>query len=81
MMIRSYIWPVFTYVSEAWTITKEIRIKINAFQCWIYRRVFKNSWKDTVSNKDVLQRIGIQIHLINSIAKKKAAFFGHTCRG
>ena len=80
-MIRSYIWSVVTYGSEAWTINKEIRNNSNAFDCWIYCRVLKIRWTDKVSNKEVLQRMGINMHLMNSIAKQKAAFFGHICRG
>ena len=79
-MIRSNIWPVVTYGSEAWIINKEIRKKINAVECWIYRRVLKIRWTDKVSNKEVLQRMGINMHLMNSIAKRKATFFGHICR-
>ena len=69
-----------TYGSEAWTINKEILNKINAFECWIYRRVLKISWTDKFSNKELLQRIRIRMHLMNSIAKRKAVFFGHICR-
>ena len=79
-MIRSYIWSVVTYGSEAWTINKEVRDKIIAFECWVYRRVLKISWKDRVSKKEVLERIGIKMRLLSSIAKRKAAFFGHICR-
>ena len=35
---------------------------------------------DRVINKEVLERMGINMHLLNSIAKRKAAFFGHICR-
>ena len=80
-IIRSYIWSVVTYGSEAWTINKEVRDKINAFECWVYRRVLKISWKDRVSNKEVLERMGIKMRLRSSIAKRKAAFFGHIGRG
>ena len=80
-MIRSYIWSVVTYGSEAWTSNKEKRNKINAFQCWVYRRVLKIGWKDKVSNKEVLERMEIKMRLLSSIAKRKTAFFGHICRG
>ena len=59
-MIRSYIWSVVTYGSEAWTINKEIRNRINAFEYWIYRRVLKVSWTDKVRNKEVLKRMRIE---------------------
>ena len=80
-MILSYIWSVVTYGSEAWKIIREVRNEINAFEFLIYRRILKISWKDRVSNKEVLERMGINMHLLNSIAKRKAAFFGHICRG
>ena len=70
-MIRNYIWSVVTHGSEAWTINKEIRNKIKAFEFWIYRRVLKISWKDRVNNKEVLEAMGIKMRLISSIAKRK----------
>ena len=51
-IIRSYIWSVVTYDNEAWTINKEIRNMIDAFECWIYRRVLKIRWKAKVSKKE-----------------------------
>ena len=65
------------YGSEAWTINKEIRNKINSFDIWIYRRILKISRKDRVSNKEVLEMMGIDSYLMDSIAKRKAALFGH----
>ena len=41
----------------------EIWNKINAFECWVYRRVLKISWKHRVSNKEVLERMGIKMRL------------------
>ena len=80
-MIRRYIWSVVTYGSEAWTISKEVRKKINAFEFWIYRRVLTISWKDRANNKEVLERMGIKMHVLSFVAKSKDAFFGHICRG
>lgn len=69
------------YGSEAWTINKEIRNKIDGFEVWIYRRILKISWKDKVNNRELLRRMGEGMYLMNSRAKRKAAFFGHICRG
>ena len=80
-MIRNYVWSVVTYGSEAWTIYKEIRNKISAFECWVYSGVLKISWKDRVSNEDLLERMRIKMRLLSYIAKRKAAFFEHICRG
>ena len=80
-MIRSCIWPVATYGSEAWKSNMEILNKIMAFECWIYCTVLKITWKDRVSNKEVLEGMGINMHLLSFIAKRKTAFFRHICRG
>ena len=63
-----------TYGSEAWTITEEIQNKINAFEFWIYCRVLKLSWRDMVGKKEVLQRMVINMHLLNSVIKGKLQF-------
>ena len=46
-----------TYGSEASIIYKETGNKINVFECWIYHRVPKVNWKDSVSNKEILEKI------------------------
>ena len=46
----------------------------------MYRGVLNIGWKDWVSNREVLERIGMGMHLFSSIEKGKAAFFGHICR-
>ena len=70
-----------TYGGDAWTITKEVRDKINVFECWVHRRVLKSSWKDMVSSKEVLERMEIKMFLLSSIAKGKSVFVEHICRG
>ena len=74
MVIRSYNCSVVSYGSEARTINKEIRNKTNSFDLWVYRRILKISWKDRFSNKEVLHRMGIDSHLMDSIAKRRTAF-------
>ena len=80
-MIRNYIRSVVTYGSEAWALNKQVRNKINTFECWVYHRVLMIRWKDRVCNKEVLERMGIKLCLLSSIAKRTAAFIGHICRG
>ena len=80
-MIHSYIRSVVTYGSEAWTINKEVKNKINAFECWIYGMVLKISWKDRVSNNEVLDRMGMKHAFTKFCCKEKTTFFGHICRG
>ena len=53
-IIETYIFSVLTYGSEAWTLTKEARRRINAFEMWCYRRMLKISWRRLMSNDQVL---------------------------
>ena len=47
----------------------------------MYHTVLNITWKGRVSNKEVLERMGLKMHLLSFIAKRKAAFFRHICRG
>ena len=40
--IKCYIWPALFYGAETWTTTKSLFSRLDAFEMWVYRRVFKN---------------------------------------
>ena len=40
--IKCYIWPTLFYGAETWTITKSLLSRLDAFEMWVYRRVFEN---------------------------------------
>ena len=48
----------------------EILNKIKAFECWIYCTVLKITWIDRVSNKEVLERMGMNMHLLSFLTRK-----------
>ena len=58
---------------------KEDVRRLNAFEMWIWRRMEKVSWKDKVSNEEVLVRIGEK--LIDTITERKKRWIGHVLRG
>ena len=41
--VECYVFPVLMYGMEAWTLTKVLEKKIEAFEMWIYRRLLKIS--------------------------------------
>ena len=55
-IIDCYVFSVLNYGCESWTWNKAMFKKINAFEMWCYRRMLKISWKDRISNVEVLQR-------------------------
>jgi len=55
---------------------------INAFEQWCYRRMLKISWKDKVSNAEVLKRVGEkEQQLFSKTVQQKLAYAGHVLRG
>ena len=45
-ILKCYIFSIFTYGSEAWTLSKVLEQKIEAFEIWCYRWMANISWKD-----------------------------------
>ena len=70
------------YGSESWTITIEIKKRIEAFEMWCYRRMLKISWTDKITNQEVLRRVGeVEKTLYKTICRRKLKFAGHIIRG
>jgi hypothetical protein len=80
-MLRCYVWSVFLYGCETWTLTKEIENRINAFDVWCARRILKISWVDKISNEEVWRRIGGNFSLYAEVSKRKWKYAGHLMRG
>ena len=68
-MVKTLIWPVVLYASETWTIRKEDRKKIEAFEMWVWRRLKKVSWKEKITNEAILEMVEERKSLINTITK------------
>ncbi|RUS76594.1 hypothetical protein EGW08_015636 [Elysia chlorotica] len=48
---------------------------------WMYRRMNRISWKDKVTNKEVLDKVGMQKpELLQLIQRRKLAYYGHIRR-
>jgi len=47
---------------------------------WIWRRMEKISWLDTVTNEEALRRVNEDRQILNSIWQRKHRWFGHVMR-
>ena len=72
---------VLNYGCETWTWNKTMRSRVDAFEMWCYRRMLKISWKDKVSNKEVLKRAQAVLHFRKDMTKRKMEYGGHVMRG
>ena len=63
-------------VAESWTIKKAECRRIDAFELWCWRRLFRVPWTAR-SNKSILQEISPEYSLEGRMLKLKLQYFGH----
>ena len=68
-ILKCYIYSIFTYGCEAWTLSKVLEDKIEAFEMWCLGEIGQVKWKDHVTNVEVLRRLGTERQLLNDIQK------------
>ena len=78
--IQCYIYPILTYASECWNITNAIVERLKALEMWFLRRILRISWTELISNKEVLERAGMERSLRRNIRKRQLKFLGHVMR-
>ena len=54
--------------------------RIEACEMWFLRRMGKISYKDRITNDEVLKRLNTKRTLLDTIKSRKMKFFGHTKR-
>ena len=80
-MVKILIWPVVLYGCETWTLLEEEIDRLQAFEMWLWRGIEKISWKDRVSNQDVLIKVDERRCLMRTIWQRKKNWIGHVLRG
>ena len=71
------VFPVIMYGCESWTIKKAERQKIDAFELWCWRRLFRVPWTARRSNQSILKEISPEYSLEGLMLKLKLQYFGH----
>ena len=68
------------YGSKAWSITSDIKRRLESCEIWFLRKMMKILWTDTVSNEDVLSRAQVKRKLMKDIRVRQLKFLGHIIR-
>ena len=76
-LVRAMVFPVVMYGCECWTINKAERQRIDAFELWCWRRLFRVPWTPRRSNQSILKEIGPEYSLEGLMLKMKLQYFGH----
>ena len=79
-LLKSYIWSGMLYGCESWTISKELRRRLEAAEVWFLRRMLRIPWTARTTNQDVVQTTGTKRELITVIRKRQLGFLGHVLR-
>ena len=76
-LVKAMGFPIVMYVCENWTIKKAEHRRIDAFELWCWRRLFRVPWTARRSNQSILKEISPEYSLEVLVLKLKLQSFGH----
>ena len=76
-LVKAMVFPVVMYGCESWTIKKAESRRIDAFELWGLRRLFRVLWTVRRSNQSILKEISPGCSLEGLMLKLKLQYFGH----
>jgi len=74
------VFPVIMYGCESCTIKKAEHQRVDAFELWCWRRLFRVPWTARRSNQSILKEINLEYSLEGLMLKLKLQYFGHLMR-
>ena len=57
LLVKAMFFPVVMYECESWTIKKAENRRIDTFELWCWRRLFRVPWTARRSNQSILKEI------------------------
>ena len=76
-LVKAMVFPVVMYGCESWTIMKADCRRIDAFELWCWRRLFRVPWTSERSDQSVLKEISPEYSLEGLMLKLKLQYFSH----
>ena len=76
-IFQAMVFPVVMYGCESWTVKKAEHQRIDAFELWCWRRLFRVPWTARRSNQSILKEISPEHTLEGLMLKLKLQYFGH----
>ena len=71
------VFPVVMYGCESWTIKKAECQRIDAFELWCWRRLWRVPWTAGISNQSIIKEMSPGCSLEGLMLKLKLQYFGH----
>jgi hypothetical protein len=79
-LIKSCIWSVALYGSEKWTLVKNEKRVINAFETRCWRSMLKIKWTDRIKNEKVFRRVKEESLILKILNNRHHSWIGHIIR-
>ena len=79
-LVKVMVFPVVMYGCVSWTIKTAEHWRIDAFELWCWRRLFRVPWTARRTNQSILKEINLEYSLEGLILKLKLQYFGHLIR-
>ena len=76
-LVKAMVFPVAMYGCESWTVKKAECRRIDAFELWSWRRLWRVPWTARRSNQSILKEISPGCSLEGMMLKLKLQYFGH----
>ena len=76
-LVKAMVFPVVMYGCESWTVKKAEHQRIDAFELWCWRRLWRVPWTGRRSNQSILKEISTEYSLEGWMLKLKLQYFGH----
>ena len=76
-LVKATVFPVTMYECESWTIKKAECQRIDAFELWCWRRLFRVPWTARRSSQSILKEISPEYSLEGLMLKLKLQYFSH----
>ena len=78
-LVKAMVFPVIMYGCESWTVKKAEHRRIDAFELWCWRRLFRVPWTARRSNWSILKEISPGCSLEGLMLKLKLQYFATWC--
>ena len=76
-LVKAMVFPVVMYGCESWTVKKAECRRIDTFELWCWRRLWRVPWTARRSNQSILKEISPGTSLEGLMLKLKLQYFGH----
>ena len=70
-LVKAIVFPVVMYGCESWTIKKDEHQRIDAFELWCCKRLFRVTWSARRSNQSIQKKISPEYSLDRLMLKLK----------